>query len=759
MDQKQAALQFKDIRLLKDQSLGIGSYGAVYKAKCDDLLCAAKIIHPTLFYLTAQQITPHNVHRLPIRRFELECEFMSAIRHPNIVQYLGMFRDTDTQYHLPVLLMELMDDSLTHFLESSTQPIPYHIQINLCHDITLALSFLHSNNIVHRDLSGNNVVLRGNILAKVTDFGMARLDDINPRMSRISNTMVPGTDVYMPPEAVQEKPVYTEKIDCFSFGVIAVQIITRLFPQPGDRRKEIETEHMGVVEKRIPECKRRQNHISKVDPNHSLLPIALDCLKDKDYERPSAHQLCERVAGLKGMTSYIESVRTVQDKDNVIQSQAIHIEENESIASKEKENQQLRQLLKVKDQINGQLNQQLRQLQQEKDQLEERERQMNQQLKQIQQENVLALKEKTRQLQEKEVQLGRVNQQLEASEQVVAQFERRNAELEHQLSQIEHLILNPKSSSRGKELASFKLRWRKGRRAPCTMERSYDAVVDGNTVYVRRGDSVEIYSFDASKDSWFKLPDCVHGCCSIAIINGWLTAVGGGRYQSTYSNELFSLTGEGSDRRWTKKFPPMPTKRQVTSALCTGTTLIVAGGWGEDGRVLSTVELMNTENRQWSTAADLPKAMYLASATVCKDQIYMLGGDDKDHTKSTYSCSVSALLRSCVTNLPEEKLKRKYLEDRARTWTQLADLPVTRSAFQSFHDQLLAVGGKKDSQKATTDVNMYNSATNSWEVISHMTIGRYDSFTAILRNNQLMVIGGYNTKGKMIDTVEIASVH
>jgi serine/threonine protein kinase len=50
--------------------------------------------------------------------------------------------------------------------------------------------------------------------------------------------MCPGTDVYMPPEAVKDKPVYTEKIDCFSFGVIAVQIMTRLFPQPGDRQRE-----------------------------------------------------------------------------------------------------------------------------------------------------------------------------------------------------------------------------------------------------------------------------------------------------------------------------------------------------------------------------------------------------------------------------------------------------------------------------------------------------------------------------------------
>ena len=67
--------------------------------------------------------------------------------------------------------------------------------------------------------------------------------------------------------------------------------------------------------------------------------------------------------------------------------------------------------------------------------------------------------------------------------------------------------------------------------------------------------------------------------------------------------------------------PPMPTEREGTTSLCTGATLIVAGGMG-DGGVLSTVEVMNTENSQWSSAADLPQPLYLASATVCMWKSY-----------------------------------------------------------------------------------------------------------------------------------------
>jgi serine/threonine protein kinase len=224
-----------------------------------------------------------------------------------------------------------MDDSLTHFLESSPQPIPYHIQVNICHDITLALSFLHSNGITHRDLSSNNVLLRGNILAKVTDLGMAKLGDLNPRATRYTFTMCPGTDVYMPPEAVKDEPVYTEKIDCFSFGVIIVQTSTRQFPKPGNRRQRIQSNHpglpRGIIEVRVAEVDRRQNHISQVDPNHPLLPIALDCLKDKDSERPSAQQLCERVASLKERPEYSDSVAAAQQESQQLRQQLQQIQQ------------------------------------------------------------------------------------------------------------------------------------------------------------------------------------------------------------------------------------------------------------------------------------------------------------------------------------------------------------------------------------------------------------------------------------------------
>ena len=326
-------MAFKHVRLLKDQTLGIGSYGKVCKAKCDDLLCAAKVIHETLFDPTAHQlIAPQREHRLPMRRFEQECDFLSTIKHPNIIQYLGVHRDPDTG--LPVLLIELMDHSLTHFLESSLKPIPYHIQTSICHDIALALSFLHSNSIIHRDVSSNNVLMVADVRAKVTDFGMASLRDLNRH--DFTFIMCPGVDVYMPPEAVQDRPKYSEKLDCFSFGVVILQILTLLFPKPGDRRRHIEIltsespTSTWSAEVAVPEIERRSNHISIVCRNHPLLPLSLDCLKDSEFLRPSAQELCVRIEALKESAEYCESVRAIQNTTPGLEQSSGHERVRES---------------------------------------------------------------------------------------------------------------------------------------------------------------------------------------------------------------------------------------------------------------------------------------------------------------------------------------------------------------------------------------------------------------------------------------------
>ena len=299
-------LSYGSVEIYNNKVLGIGAYGKVCKAKCGQLPCAAKLLHDTLF----QDSDPGT--RNLTSKFRQECQFLSTIKHPSIVQYLGTA--SDPQSRRPVLLMELMDESLTRFLERLTGPLPYHSQLNICHDVALALAYLHSNSIIHRDLSSNNVLLIGEgSKAKVTDFGMSKLMDMNPRMT--PPTQVPGTPAYMPPEALTTPPHYFSRLDCFSHGVLTLQIITRNFPDPGDATTIIEDRRFptGRAFVPIPEKERRQKDIDLVEPSHPLLSMTLDCLKDRDSERPSADELCGRLVSLKGEPKYTHSLEQTRE--------------------------------------------------------------------------------------------------------------------------------------------------------------------------------------------------------------------------------------------------------------------------------------------------------------------------------------------------------------------------------------------------------------------------------------------------------------
>ena len=106
----------------------------------------------------------------------------------------------------------------------------------------------------------------------------------------------------------------------------------------------------------------------------------------------------------------------------------------------------------------------------------------------------------------------------------------------------------------------------------------------------------------------------------------------------------------------------MTTKRKSVIAVTTGRVLTVAGGY------LTTVEIMNTDTHQWSTAADLPLTMTSASATVCGDRIYMCDG------KSVITCSLPALLQSCSPKIFESQPSTPSPE--GPVWSVVADLQV-----------------------------------------------------------------------------------
>lgn len=91
--------------------------------------------------------------------------------------------------------------------------VPISHKKSILEDVTKGLIYLHKKDIVHRDLTANNVLLTSSLVAKISDLGNSRF---MPKEAFEQLTSRPGTLVYMPPEANSKD--YTHKLDIFSFG-------------------------------------------------------------------------------------------------------------------------------------------------------------------------------------------------------------------------------------------------------------------------------------------------------------------------------------------------------------------------------------------------------------------------------------------------------------------------------------------------------------------------------------------------------------
>ena len=267
------------------EPIGRGSYGLICTAKYGEVECVAKYFDGAL--LEPWDLEDFGESGLE-RIFQQECLFLAKFKHPNIVQGLGV--TTDPSSGNEVLLMERMESNLTTILErlSDDFSVQYCSQINICYDLSLALSYIHSQGIIHRDVSSNNVLMKG-MIAKLTDFGVSVHND---DQGEYRNMECPGNIAYMPPEARKAPYTYGYKLDCFSMGVLIIQIITKKSPT-----YKFEDTH-------IHETDRRKEDIDLIKHNHPLLQIAIHCLEDLDTRRPSSVELHEMLSLLKQDTFY-----------------------------------------------------------------------------------------------------------------------------------------------------------------------------------------------------------------------------------------------------------------------------------------------------------------------------------------------------------------------------------------------------------------------------------------------------------------------
>ena len=304
--------KFRELTLanVKDlnKSLGRGSYGKVFAVEYCGTPCAAKEIHSIL-------LPEQGGENWITKTFLHECYHCSVLRHPNLVQFLGVYYPDTTGPSrgppLPIMVMEMMNDNLTNFFDKY-ENIPADVKWSILYDIALGLQYLHCHDppVIHRDLSPNNVLLTSHMVAKIGDLGVAKVIKVDQRtVSRF--TQAPGTMHFMPPEALKNNPIYGTPLDVFSYAGIVLFVANQKWPTPTELTY---TDSKTKLLLARTEVQRRLHYIDKLLDSgfQAIKPTIESCLSNEPGDRPSIVKVCEVVKELKDKHMK-ESLNTTMD--------------------------------------------------------------------------------------------------------------------------------------------------------------------------------------------------------------------------------------------------------------------------------------------------------------------------------------------------------------------------------------------------------------------------------------------------------------
>ncbi|KAJ9562795.1 hypothetical protein OSB04_007955 [Centaurea solstitialis] len=192
--------------------IGEGGFGPVYKGVLSD---GSEI--------AVKQLSARS--KQGNREFVTEIGMISALQHPNLVKLYGCCIEGK---ELLLVYEYLENNSLARALfgrEDQKLNLDWSTRKKICMGIARGLSYLHEESrlkIVHRDIKATNVLLDRDLNAKISDFGLAKLDE--EENTHIS-TRIAGTIGYMAPEYAM-RGYLTDKADVYSFGVVALEIVS-----------------------------------------------------------------------------------------------------------------------------------------------------------------------------------------------------------------------------------------------------------------------------------------------------------------------------------------------------------------------------------------------------------------------------------------------------------------------------------------------------------------------------------------------------
>lgn len=211
------------------EKVGEGGMAYVYKAR-DNLLnryVAVKILK--------EEFSKDEVF---VKRFRTEAQSAASLIHPNIVSVFDVGEDKGVSY----IVMELLESkTLKDYIEAKG-PLSSELTLKIAAQIASALEAAHKAHIVHRDIKPQNIILNQNLVAKVTDFGIAKVTNTSSAtITSFGKTM--GSVHYFSPE--HAKGGYTDaKSDLYSLGVVMYEMATGKLPFDAESPVSVALKHI-----------------------------------------------------------------------------------------------------------------------------------------------------------------------------------------------------------------------------------------------------------------------------------------------------------------------------------------------------------------------------------------------------------------------------------------------------------------------------------------------------------------------------------
>lgn len=210
------------------EKTGGGGMAVVYKAKCHLLkrYVAVKVLRPDL--VDNEEF---------VTRFKRESQAVASLSHPNIVNMYDVGQEGEIHY----IVMEYVDGmTLKDYIKKEGR-LTSEEAIRIASQICSALHHAHENNIVHRDIKPQNILINKEGTAKVADFGIARA--VTSSTVTMAGANVIGSVHYFSPE--QAKGSYVDKkSDIYSLGIVLYEMVTGVVPFEGDSAISVALKHI-----------------------------------------------------------------------------------------------------------------------------------------------------------------------------------------------------------------------------------------------------------------------------------------------------------------------------------------------------------------------------------------------------------------------------------------------------------------------------------------------------------------------------------